>query len=82
MVARLTGELVNRSEVVNVRLLLTREYLELRNALVRALTPFPDVRRAVAACCINSKERPLIGPRSPYYKASPIQGRRRRVSTR
>ena len=48
-VARLTGELVNRSEVVNVQLVLTQEYLELRNALVGALAPFPDARRAVAA---------------------------------
>jgi transposase-like protein len=49
LVGRYLGELHQHSTktVVNVRL--TPQYLELRNALVKALAPFPEARQAVAA---------------------------------
>jgi len=48
LVGRYLGELNQHSTKTVVNILLTPEYLELRNALVRALAPYPDARRAVA----------------------------------
>src|SRR6185437_6482626 len=60
-IARLTGELIHRSEHVSVQLLLTPEYLELRNALIRALAAYPEARRAVAAV-LQQHERETSRP--------------------
>jgi hypothetical protein len=48
LVGRYLGELHQHSTKTVVNILLTPEYLELRNALVRALAPYPEARRAVA----------------------------------
>jgi transposase-like protein len=55
LVGRYLGELHQHSTKTVVNILLTPEYLELRNALVRALAPYPDARRAVAAV-LHSRE--------------------------
>jgi transposase-like protein len=54
IVGQYLGELAQHSKTV-VNILLTPEYLELRNALVRALQPFPEARAAVAAV-LHSRE--------------------------
>ena len=55
LVGRYLGELHQHSTKTVVNILLTPEYLELRNALVRALAPYPEARRAVAAV-LHSRE--------------------------
>jgi hypothetical protein len=49
MVARLLGEISTHSSTTVNQLLVAPEYLTLRAGLIRALRPFPDARRAVAA---------------------------------
>ena len=49
LVGRYLGEMQSHSTQTVVSVLITREYLELRNALLRALAPFPEARQAVAA---------------------------------
>src|SRR5262249_40145815 len=55
LVGRYLGELHQHSTKTVINILLTPEYLELRNALVRALAPYTDARRAVAAV-LHSRE--------------------------
>jgi hypothetical protein len=49
LVGTYLGELQSHSTQHVINVLLTPEYLQLRNALIRALGPFPEARRAVAA---------------------------------
>ena len=49
LVARYLGEMQVQTRHTVVNVLVSAEYLQLRNALLRALAPFPDARRAVAA---------------------------------
>lgn len=49
LVGRYLGELQQHTTRTVVNVLVSAEYLQLRNALLRALTPFPEARRAVAA---------------------------------
>ena len=46
--AKLLGELVSHSSITTNTLIVSPEYAQLRSALVRALGPYPDARRAVA----------------------------------
>ena len=48
LTAKLLGELVSHSTVTTNTLIISAEYVELRSALVRALLPYPDARRAVS----------------------------------
>jgi transposase-like protein len=48
LVGRYLGELQQHHTHTHISVLITKEYLELRTALLRALAPFPDARRAVA----------------------------------
>ena len=49
LVGKLLGQLVQRHEVRSTSVLISADYLEVRAALVRALQPFPEAARAVAA---------------------------------
>jgi transposase-like protein len=49
LVARYLGEMQAHSTQTTISVLLSPEYLQLRNALLRALAPFPEARHAVAA---------------------------------
>jgi len=49
LVGRYLGEMQQHSTQTVVNVLLTPQYLELRTKLIRALAPFPEARRAVAA---------------------------------
>jgi transposase-like protein len=48
LVGRYLGELQQHHVHTNISVLVTKEYLELRTALLRALAPFPEARRCVA----------------------------------
>jgi hypothetical protein len=48
IVGKYLGELQQHSTKTIVNVLVSAEYLAMRNALVRALAPFPEARRAVA----------------------------------
>jgi hypothetical protein len=48
-VARLLGDLTTHATHTTNNLVISTEYLSLRSALVKALRPFPEARRAVAA---------------------------------
>jgi hypothetical protein len=49
LVGKLLGQLVQRHEVRSTSILISADYLEVRAALVKALQPFPEAARAVAA---------------------------------
>jgi hypothetical protein len=49
LVGRYLGELQQHHVHTTISILITKEYLELRNALLRALGPFPEAKRCVAA---------------------------------
>jgi transposase-like protein len=49
LVGRYLGEMQAHSTQTTISVLVSPEYLQLRNALIRALAPFPEARRAVAA---------------------------------
>jgi hypothetical protein len=49
LVGKLLGTLVQRHDVRHTNLLISPDYLRLRQALVQALRPFPDAARAVGA---------------------------------
>jgi hypothetical protein len=48
LVGRYLGELQQHHVHTTISILVSAEYLELRNALLRALAPFPEARRCVA----------------------------------
>jgi hypothetical protein len=48
LVGKLVGEFAQHHVSTSVSVLISPQYLELRAALLRALQPFPDARRAVA----------------------------------
>jgi len=47
-IAKIVGELATHSKHITNNFLIAPEYLELRHAVIQALAPFPDARRAVA----------------------------------
>jgi hypothetical protein len=49
LVARLLGTIVQRHEVARTSILISADYLELRQAIVAALRPYPEAARAVGA---------------------------------
>jgi hypothetical protein len=49
LVGRYLGEMQTHSTQTVLNVLLTPQYLELRTKLIRALAPFPEAKRAVAA---------------------------------
>jgi hypothetical protein len=49
LVSKLLGMIVQRQDVTHTSLLISPDYLALREALVRALVPFPEAARAVSA---------------------------------
>jgi transposase-like protein len=48
LVAKYLGEMQVHSTQTTISVLISPEYLQLRNKLVKALSPFPEARRAVA----------------------------------
>lgn len=64
-VAKLVGELVNVHEHRHIGLLLSPDYHRLREALTRALAPFPQAARAVAVALGGMEAEALAPPPVP-----------------
>ena len=47
LTAKLLGQLVQRHETTHTSVLISSDYLKLRNAIITALRPFPDASQAV-----------------------------------
>jgi hypothetical protein len=75
LVAKLLGQLVTHHEVRSTSILISADYLSLRQAIITALRPFPDAAQAVgqalaqlelaAAKDITERGRPLLLESSP-----------------
>ena len=70
LVGKLVGEFASYHRVTNVSMMISPEYLELRSALLRALEPFPDARRAVADA-IHRLEAKAAQQAPPVLEALP-----------
>jgi hypothetical protein len=62
LVGRYLGEFAQHSVQTTVSILIAPEYLDLRAALLRALAPYGDARRAVAATLHQVEERAAQRP--------------------
>ena len=72
IVGQYLGELQQHSTRTTVSVLVSPEYLQLRNALLRALGPFPEARRAVAAALHEIENGAARGtPQSPMIDVTP-----------
>lgn len=79
LVAQICGKLVSRHEVSHTALMLSPAYVELRQAIIAALRPFPEAARAVGAAlhqlestaADDIKERAAAG-RPLLLEASPV----------
>jgi len=70
LVAKLLGQLVNRHETTHTSILLSPDYIRLRQILVETLRPYPDIAAKVAAALhaieidgaktIAESKRPLV----------------------
>ena len=65
LVGRYLGELAQHTRHTVVNVLVSAEYLQLRNALIRALAPFPDAKRAVAATLAEIEGNAARGTPAP-----------------
>jgi hypothetical protein len=75
LVAKLLGQLVQRHEVSRTSILVSADYLELRETLLRTLRPFPEAARAVSAALhdLETKAaRDIVTSKTPIMlEASP-----------
>jgi hypothetical protein len=62
LVGKYLGEFASHSTQTTISILITPEYLDLRAALLRALAPYADARRAVAATLHQVEERAAQRP--------------------
>jgi hypothetical protein len=70
LVAKLLGQLVNRHETTHTSILLSPDYIRLRQILVETLRPYPEIAAKVAAALhateqdaaktISESKRPLV----------------------
>ena len=65
LVGKYLGEFAQHHVVSNVSVLVSPQYLELRSALLRALQPYPEARRAVAAALRRTEEPAADHPPQP-----------------
>ncbi len=65
LVGRYLGELQQHHVHTTISVLVTKEYMELRTALLRALGPFPDARRCVAETLHRLEEGAARRPPPP-----------------
>jgi hypothetical protein len=64
LVGQYLGEFAQHQIKTSVSVLISEEYLEMRTALMRALAPFPDARRAVAEA-LHAREALAAEPAKP-----------------
>lgn len=62
LVGKYLGEFASHSTQTTISILVTPEYLDLRASLLRALQPYGDARRAVAATLHQVEERAVQRP--------------------
>jgi hypothetical protein len=70
LVSKLLGVLIQRHEVTRTSILISADYLQLRQAIVQALRPYPEAARAVGAALaalettaakdITKRKQPLL----------------------
>lgn len=70
LVAKLLGSIVQRHETTHTSILISADYLQLRQSIVAALKPYPEAARAVGAALyemeadaardITNRKRPLV----------------------
>lgn len=75
LVAKLLGTLVQRHEVMRTSVLISADYLKLRQVLIAALRPYPEAARAVGAALhdieanaakdITERKQPLLLEAAP-----------------
>jgi transposase-like protein len=70
LAAKLLGEIQAHSTRTTISLLVSPEYLQLRNTLIRALAPYPEARKAVAAA-IYEIENSTAGSAPPIIDVTP-----------
>jgi len=63
LVGKYLGEFIKHETHTSISILITPEYLELRTALIQALAPFPEARRAVAAALHRLESKAAEPPR-------------------
>jgi hypothetical protein len=73
LVGKYLGEFASHSVQTTISMLVTPEYLDLRASLLRALQPFPDARRAVAATLHQVEERAAQRPPARTIDVTPQQ---------
>jgi hypothetical protein len=71
LVGKLLDQFVSHSVHTTVSLLVTPEYLELRSALLRALGPHPEAKRAVATVLHGIESSAAQRPRQPIIDVTP-----------
>jgi hypothetical protein len=71
LVGKYLGEFASHSVQTNISILISTEYLDLRTALLRALQPFPDARRAVAATLHQREEQAAARTPVPTLDVTP-----------
>ncbi len=74
LVGRYLGEMQQHSTQTVVNVLLTPQYLELRTKLIRALAPFPEARRAVAATLHETEGGAALRTSQPLIDVTPAPG--------
>lgn len=57
-IAKLVGELAGHTRNIVTNILIMPEYLELRHALMQALAPFPEARKAMASTLQSLERQP------------------------
>jgi hypothetical protein len=65
LVGKYLGEFASHSVQTSVSILIQPEYLELRSALLRALHPYPEARKAIAAALHQIEGRAAALPQLP-----------------
>ena len=74
LVGKLLDQFVSHSVHTTISLLVTPEYLELRSALLRALAPHPEAKRAVATVLHGIEANAAQRPRQPVIDITPTEG--------
>jgi hypothetical protein len=72
LVGSYLGEFARHSVQTSVSILIQPEYLELRSALLRALQPYPEARKAIAAALHQVEGRAAALPQLPSPTPPPV----------
>jgi hypothetical protein len=73
LVGQYLGEFAQHQIKTSVSVLIQPEYLEMRAALMRALAPFPDARKAVAEALHSREAAAAEKPSPPMIEATAVE---------